>query len=76
MTSIDYDRLSSITGGTAYQPLDLSMPSLGRTVGGSLPGTGPTIYNPSPPDIISGNPRPRPGFPGPRNPFEGIMNGR
>ena len=76
MTTIDNDQLSAITGGTAYQPLDLSMPPLGKTAGGGLPGTGPTIYNPSLPDIISGNPRPRPTFPGPRNPFEGIMNGR
>lgn len=70
MKTIDLDQLSSITGGTAYQRMEFPDPFRGATAGG-----GPTIYNPTIRDIL--NPRPtRPGLPGPRNPFEGIMNGR
>ena len=76
MKTIDLDTLSTITGGTAHQPLDLSLPKLGRTAGGLLPAAGPTIYRPSIRDILGGGPRPTNPFPGPRNPLEGIMNGR
>jgi hypothetical protein len=76
MKTIDLDTLSTITGGTTYQPLDLSMPPMGKTAGGGFPGNGPTIFNPRPSDILGGNPRPRPDYLGPRNPFQGIVGGR
>ena len=72
MKTLDLDQLSSITGGTAWAPIQYPDPFRGKQAGG-----GPTIYNPTIRDIITGNPRPtNPSFPGPRNPFEGIMNGR
>lgn len=74
MKTIDLDQLSSITGGTAWAPIQYPDPFRGKEAGGGLPG--PTIYNPTIRDIVTGNPRPRPDFPGPRNPFEGIMNRR
>ncbi len=53
MKAIDITTLATITGGTAWAPIQYPDPFRGKTAGG-----GPTIYNPNIRDIITGRPGP------------------